>query len=77
MEVQIRLRNLTTNQKAAGSSPAERANESSANAVFLLRENHSEIGPNHPFVHLFETVWQAPFGAIGSPWIRTLGTLHG
>jgi hypothetical protein len=50
-----------------------------ANAAFLLREILSEIGLNHPIDHLSisKSVSQAPFGAIGSAWIRTLGASHG
>jgi hypothetical protein len=43
---------LTTNQKDAGSSPAERAPESPANAAFLPLGINSKAGLCHPFDHL-------------------------
>jgi hypothetical protein len=46
------LRNLTTNQKVAGSSPAERAPEIPANAAFLPLGIDVMGGLYHPFDHL-------------------------
>jgi hypothetical protein len=43
---------LATNQKAAGSSPAERARESPANAGFSPLAINLKIGLYHPFDHL-------------------------
>jgi len=43
---------LTTNQKAAGSSPAERAPEDPVNTAFLSLRYGFRTGPYSPFDHL-------------------------
>ena len=46
------LRNLSTNQKVAGSSPAERALKYPANVVYLALEIDVKVGLYHLFYHL-------------------------